>query len=338
MIVGTFDAIVKSESGKAANGGVLFRANRAESASRYDAIIMHESITSWSIPGADGEPILGDTHAPTESPRGVILIAHGFKGYKDYGMFPAIAHHFALAGFIAHRFNFSHAGMTNDIETFARPDLFEADTWNKQVFDLEQVFAAAANGSLGGASLSSPRGRGAGGEGSRSLPILVLGHSRGGMTALLWAGRRAELPGVQPAGIIPVAAPSRPFMFSPNDQKLMLAQGYLESPSSRTGQTLRVGKAYLEEQLADPAGHDVLAQTARIRCPICIIHGETDPSVPVSNAHEIKAAAGAKAELVVIPGADHVFNTPNPFPMDGEPSAQLAAMLDAAIGFAKRVS
>lgn len=322
MIVGTFDAIVKSESGKAANGGVLFRANRAESASRYDAIIMPESITSWSIPGADGEPILGDTHAPTESPRGVILIAHGFKGYKDYGIFPAIAHHFAQAGFIAHRFNFSHAGMTNDIETFARRDLFEADTWNKQVFDLEQVFHATASGKLPG----------------RGIPIIVLGHSRGGMTALLWAGRRAELPGVQPAGVIPVAAPSRPFMFSPDDQRLMLEQGYLETPSSRTGQTLRVGKAYLEEQLADPAGHDVLAQTARIRCPICIIHGENDPSVRVQCGHELKQAAGDNAELVVIPGADHVFNTPNPFAMDAIPGAQLAAMMDAAIGFAKRVS
>jgi pimeloyl-ACP methyl ester carboxylesterase len=127
-------------------------------------------------------------------------------------------------------------------------------------------------------------------------------------------------------------------MFSPADQKLMREQGYIESPSSRTGQTLRVGKQYIEEQLADPEAHDVLKQTARIRCPLLIIHGENDPTVPASSAHELKAAAGDDAETLIIPGADHVFNTPNPFPPEAAPSPQLAAMLEAAIAFAKRVS
>jgi len=284
---------------------------------------MSAQIQSWSITGADGEPILGNTHPrnPDAPNAGVVIIAHGFKGYKDYGMFPAIAHAFAIAGFIAHRFNFSHSGMTNDIETFARPDLFERDTWNKQVFDLQQVFDAVNSGALTG----------------QGLPIIVLGHSRGGMTALLWAGRRANLPGAQPAGLIPVSAPARPFLFSPDDQKLMMKQGYLETPSSRTGQVLRVGKAYLEEQLADPEGHDVLKQTARINCPMLIIHGEDDPSVHVKSAHEIAAAAGGNAEVLIIPGADHVFNTPNPFPPEGAPSPQLAAMLEAATRFAGKV-
>ena len=282
------------------------------------------SDSAWSIPGANGEPILGNTHVPPAEvgdPRGVIIIAHGFKGYKDYGMFPAIAHQFAAAGFIAHRFDFSHSGMTNEIETFARPDLFERDTWNKQVFDLDQVVNAVADGTLEG----------------QGLPFVVLGHSRGGMTAILWAGRTSDDVDVpRPVGVITLAAPSKPFMFSPADKKLMLEQGYLESPSSRTGQVLRVGKAYIEEQLADPHAHDVLAMTKRIRCPILVIHGENDPSVPVSNAHDLAAAAGDNAELVIIPGADHVFNTPNPFAMHETASEQLAQALDSALGFAKR--
>jgi len=43
---------------------------------------------AWSIEGADGQPILGDTHLPEAPPRGVLVICHGFKGYKDYGFFP----------------------------------------------------------------------------------------------------------------------------------------------------------------------------------------------------------------------------------------------------------
>ena len=94
------------------------------------------TVESWTIDGSDGEPIRGDVHAASIAPpRGVFLIAHGFKGYKDYGMFPVLAREFAAAGFIAHRFNFSHSGMTNNIATFERPDLFEKDTWNRQVYD-----------------------------------------------------------------------------------------------------------------------------------------------------------------------------------------------------------
>ena len=48
-------------------------------------------MNAWSIPGSDGEPIIGNTHLPSEDPAGVVHIAHGFKGYKDYGMFPRIA-------------------------------------------------------------------------------------------------------------------------------------------------------------------------------------------------------------------------------------------------------
>lgn len=304
------------------------------------------TIVDWTIPGAEGEPILGNTHWPIGSPRGIAIIAHGFKGYKDYGMFPAIAHHFAQAGFIAHRFNFSHSGMTNDTATFARPDLFERDTWNKQVFDLNEVVKHAVRMSSSirmpssnggnGTSLPSPSGRGAGGEGS-SLPFLILGHSRGGMTMLLWAGRTIDDANVpKPAGLIALAAPSRPFLFTDADKKLMREQGYIESPSSRTGQKLRVGKQYIEEQLADPEGHDVILQTKRIRCPICIIHGENDHSVPVQNAHELAAAAGKRAELHIIPGTDHVFNTPNPFAMDDEPSEALRSVLASSIQFADR--
>jgi uncharacterized protein len=87
-------------------------------------------VLDWTIPGAENQPIYGTTHLPDGShgsPRSVVIIAHGFKGYKDYGMFPRIAHQCAEAGLVAHRFNFSHSGMTNHIDTFERPDLFERD-------------------------------------------------------------------------------------------------------------------------------------------------------------------------------------------------------------------
>ena len=166
---------------------------------------------SWRVDGAEGEPILGESHVPAAA-RGVIVLAHGFKGYKDYGMFPRIAQTFAAHGFIAHRFNFSHSGMTNDIETFARPDLFEQDTWNKQVHDYRAVIAAVDGGMIDG----------------QGLPLTMFGHSRGGATALLTAGRYASGPeAIVPARIITAAAPAECCSLS-EDGPRTAAQGGLD--------------------------------------------------------------------------------------------------------------
>jgi alpha-beta hydrolase superfamily lysophospholipase len=289
---------------------------------------------SWSIPGADSQPIIGDTHMPVEPGRGVIVICHGFKGYKDYGMFPRIALECACrAGLIAHRFNFSHSGMTNNLGAFERPDLFECDTWSKQVFDLNAVLAAIARGDLPG----------------KGLPVFILGHSRGGVTAILAAGRltylgtlsdshaNAGFGGLEAnaatAGVITLAAPAKCNPFTAAEQQLLLAQGWIDSPSSRTGQRLRVGRGFLQEQLDDPPAHDVLAHAEEMSCPMLVIHGECDATVPLHSAEQIVRAAGARATMRVIAGADHVFNTPNPMGNEQPSSSQLSIAIDEIVGF-----
>lgn len=276
------------------------------------------NVAAWTIEGANGQPIFGDAHAPKGDAVGVILIAHGFKGYKDYGMFPVLARTMADAGFIAHRFNFSHSGMTNDIDTFARPDLFEQDTWNKQVHDFRAVIDAVANGPLVGAG----------------LPLVIFGHSRGGVSALLTAGRFADdasLPSL--AGVITAAAPSDCCSLPPEQREELLDVGYLVSPSSRTNQDLRVGRAFLQQQIDEPAAHDLLALAARIICPVLVVHGSDDPTVPPVCAEQISVAIGSHAERNVIGGANHVFNTPNPMPSNAEPSPQLAELLRLMVDF-----
>jgi len=280
------------------------------------------NITSWTIPGAEQQPIYGNTHQPDVEPRGAIVIAHGFKGYKDYGMFPLLAKAFADAGFIAHRFNFSHSGMTNETETFARPDLFEKDTWNKQVSDLRAVVEAMTRGEI------------AGGD----VPYMLFGHSRGGVSVLLTAGRFADDVSVhQPSGVVSAAAPARCNPFTDEQAEQLLRDGYIESPSNRTGQTLRVGKAYLQEQLDDPEAHDVCRLIGNICCPVLLLQGENDPTVAPEQARTLWESANADvfSELKYIRGADHVFNTPNPPPSDHARSPQLQDVIDEVLRFAK---
>jgi len=277
---------------------------------------------AWSIAGSDGEPILGITHEPAGPPRGVILLAHGFKGYRDYGMFPRLATTMADAGLIAHRFNFSHSGMTDDISTFARPELFERETWNRQVHDLRALLDAIADGAIAG----------------RGLPCVLFGHSRGGVAVLLTAGRAAgepEAPAL--AGVITASAPSTCRSMSDADAERLLEDGFLESPSARTGQALRVGRTFLQEQIDDPEGHDLLALAGRIACPVLVVHGADDPTVPAVCAGQIGDAV-SHGDARLIAGADHVFNTPNPLPNDAPASEQLQQLLNAMTEFVAQLT
>jgi len=271
----------------------------------------------WSLPGADGEPILVSTDRRTdhETRRGAVIFAHGFKGYKDYGFIPILSRRLASAlPVCVHRFNFSHSGMTNDIATFARPDLFERDTWNKQVEDLNALMSAVARGEAPG----TPAG----------LPIVLMGHSRGGASCLLCAGRRARDHAVPaPAGVVTISAPDRCSSLDEKTAETMQRQGYIASPSSRTGQELRIGRAWLDEQQADPEGHTLLALAGLTDAPVLALHGDRDPTVDPACAGRI-ASACPRGESALIAGADHVFNTPNPADTSAPVSVQLADLTD----------
>ena len=257
----------------------------------------------WVMKGSGGECMHGTTHSPDGEPKGVVLLAHGFKGYKDYGMFPWLAEQFAALGYRAHRFNFSHSGMLGSDGPFERPDLFKLATWNTQVEDLRILYGSFAQD---------------------NLPTYLFGHSRGGVACLLAVGRGE----FDVAGVMSLSAPSACNYLTTEAQETLLEVGCIESPSSRTDQMLHVGLPFLQEQRDDPASHDLLALAESIESPVLILHGEDDPTVDVSCAQEI-AGAVKDATFVCVKGGNHVFNTPNPFPVDGTPSLQLKTVWDA---------
>lgn len=277
----------------------------------------------WSIVGAEGQPILGTVHVPYGNVRalGAALICHGFKGYKDYGFIPYLADHLAQHGLATLRFNFSHNGFANNLSAFEqsamfeRTDLFERDTYGKQITDLTCVLRELCDGGIPGIE-------------RRHLPIFFFGHSRGGVTALLATSRLAEDPrGLPlPSGVIIAATPADACGLSEQDKQRLHGQGYLESPSSRTGQVLRIGRRWLREMELNPAAHNPVLAIAHLPCPALILHGEQDQTVSVDAARTLAEAAGPAGELQIITGASHTFNAPNPMAISGQAVIQTDEM------------
>jgi len=279
------------------------------------AMTAETTTTDWTITGAEGETIRGSAHpCAAEEPRACILVAHGFKGYKDYGFIPPLTA--TLAGSlpcVAHRFNFSHSGIDEDPSKFGRPDLFEKDTFGKQIADLGACIDAAVAGELP--------------ETPKDLPVVLIGHSRGGVTCLLTAGDRfvEDLPN-KPACVITMATPSRANTLGEEERDQLREQGHYETVSSRTGQTLRVGKQWLQEQLDDPYTYDVLAACTAIQCPVLAVHGEADSTVLPGDA-SIIADTCPDGEAYLVFEGDHVFNTPNPHDPHAPHSPQLTELI-----------
>ncbi|MEM9251970.1 MAG: alpha/beta fold hydrolase [Planctomycetota bacterium] len=279
---------------------------------------------AWEIVGAEGEAILGDVHLPVGAAHGTLVICHGFMGYKDYGLLPRLADAAARDGWIAHRFNFSHSGMTNRIETFERPDLFERDTWRKQATDLRAVLTSIERGTLA----------------SGGRPVVVFGHSRGGVTALLTTRWMLdERDSAAPDAQVTAASPAASHRMTDEQAEAMRTTGYLERKSGRTGQSLRIHRDWLDKQLADPGWHAMVTAAGRVAgadIPWLIVHGSNDDTVRVADGEALRDASGGRAKLSVIDGAGHTFDCPNPAPSDDLP-VNTSRLIESTLAFAESV-
>ena len=270
----------------------------------------------FEIEGSEEELIRGNVHLPADDPGGklpVVLVMHGFKGYKDYGFFPYLTQSLADAGLVAIRFNFSHSGIDDDYSTFGRPDLFERDSWGKQLFDVQVVIGAL--GALPHADRMDV------------AKLAILGHSRGGVVALLTGGTDKRV-----RAVVSLSAPSSADM--PEDQKRIIRdEGFMVSPSSRTGQELRIGRAWVADLDAHAQKRDVIRAVEHMTAALMIVHGTEDESVPVFCADAIADAYHGEAQKLILDGAGHTFNCTNPM---SEPSEAIEGVIAGVGDFLKR--
>jgi pimeloyl-ACP methyl ester carboxylesterase len=280
------------------------------------------SSKAWTLDGYGGEQIRGVTQSAEDQARAtfVLILAHGFTAHMNFGFLPILSGSLVERyGASVARFTFSHAGVTGaDGINIDRHDLFERDTWGKQIFDLGVVFDAIR--------AATPA----------EIPVIIAGHSRGGAECLLFAGRRFstnESP--TPDAIIAIEAPDRPGSLTDEDCAQLVRDGWAPVTAPITGQQLRLGAQFGQERLDDPEAFDVLMLCESIGCPVLAVGGERDRLVPPVCSRRI-ARACPQGEVVIIEGANHMFNTPEP--AGAESSASIEALCGAIGRFAKQIS
>ncbi len=121
--------------------------------------------------------------------------------------------------------------------------------------------------------------------------LAVLGHSVGAGAALLVASRSDKV-----AAVISVAAFAHPESMM---RRFLASRKIPHRPLGR----------YILRHVEDTIGYrfgDIapLHTIRRVNCPVLLVHGEEDETVPVEEAHALRAA-GKNAVLYLLPGSGH---------------------------------
>jgi len=238
-----------------------------------------------SISIKNGEfPISGRLQGDGET---LLIMAHGFKGFCDWGFFPWFSEKLALKGVSVLRFNFTHNGVSevNPLE-FTRLDLFAKNTYGREVSEIKKVVEWSRN------NLNVTK-------------IFLLGHSRGGGMVLL-AASECEVDGV-----ITLASVDSVHRFTQETLKELRDTGRTTVYNGRTQQDMPIDRTLIDEIDASPNDFDILAKARNLNCPCLHIHCEGDLSVDCQASQYL--AEATKGKLKIIPNSDHVFGVKHPF-------------------------
>jgi len=271
---------------------------------------------NYNIPGAKGRGMLMDiTYDDTLKNAPVVIFAHGFKGFKDWGTHNLLAKHFAENGFRFLKFNFSHNGTTADKPLdFADLIAFSDNTFSIELEDLHDVIDFVCNGS----SMPSVSG------------VYLIGHSMGGGISIVQtAGDKRIKKLVTMASIADFG-----HLWPKEAEEQWRLQGIMYMPNKRTGQEMPLKATLLDDLYSHPALLNIMTKAAEIKQPWLIVHGDADETVPVKAAKELKKD-NKNAELLIIAGADHTFNASHPYALKTLPDNMLK-FADQAIQFLKK--
>lgn len=264
---------------------------------------------SGSVESTEGLPIRYDIYHPEEvNPSNVptILFLHGFKGFKDWGTFPAICERLSRQGFTVLAMNFSLNGIGEDPMEFDRLDLFARETLSQDLDDIGTMLKGI-----------SEREITAGGQSLNASNVGVLGHSRGGQTAVAAA---AEYPEIN-CLVAWSAVADYNARWSEDMKRDWEENGVTEIKNGRTGQIMPMRREVYDDARENAERVIALHRVRELQLPALFVHSKDDEAVPYQNAEQLyEACPSAQKELLLLENTGHTFGGTHPFQADDFPA------------------
>jgi len=257
---------------------------------------------SRSVQSNDDLPIYYDLYSPVTTKTWafpIILFAHGFKGFKDWGAFPDACEDIARQGFCVIAFNFSKNGIGKNMSEFDELDLFRKQTLSSDLNDVGTIIDSLKKGTIKSEEVTM-----------NTDTIGMIGHSRGGHTAIAAA---AEFPGIQ--SLVTWSAVSD---YNKRWSDKMIedwnSKGHTIIMNGRTGQEMPVDKIVYDDALENADRLMAIHRVKELHIPILLAAGKKDESVSPNESKKLfRSCPSDDKELLLIEDTGHTFGTSHPF-------------------------
>jgi len=231
----------------------------------------------------------------TESPEKMplVIFAHGYKGYKDWGAWDLMAKRFAEAGFFFVKFNFSHNGTTLENPTaFDDLEAFGNNNFSKEMLDYDAVL----NHFSTRAEIDPER-------------IAVIGHSRGGGITLIKAFEDERI-----KAVVSLAGVSHFGYRFPSGDRMeeWKNSGVMYSENARTKQQMPHYYQFYEDYRTNEQRFSVQYAAQHLEKPLLIVQGSNDDAVKDKEAFLLNEWS-KNSQLEILEGANHTFGASEPW-------------------------
>jgi pimeloyl-ACP methyl ester carboxylesterase len=228
----------------------------------------------------------------------LLIFAHGFKGFKDWGHFPKILESFAKAGFVVVAFNFSHNGGTVE-EPIDFPNLesFSENTYLKELNDVGHILRWILTNE---ATYFKQADLG---------QIALLGHSRGGGIALLAANKYTEI-----KKVVTWASVADFFERLPGSDELekWRTHGLRYIVNGRTKQNMPMKFGFVKSMFDHKEELSIKDAVSDLNIPALVVHGDKDETVKLESVERI-CSWNKNVDLVIVKNCNHTFNGKHPW-------------------------
>ncbi len=259
---------------------------------------------------------LADAFVPKKSgKKPLIIFAHGYKGYKDWGAWDLMAHRFADAGYFFVKFNFSHNGTTVEHpKDFADLKAFANNNFTKELLDYQAVI----NHFIGHDEVNPEK-------------LILMGHSRGAGISVIQAFEDERV-----KALISLAGVSHFGYRFPSGDRLedWKNSGVMYSENARTKQEMPHYYQFYENYKENEDRFSVQYAAQHLDKPFLIIQGTDDAAVKNKEAFLLNEWC-RDSELEIIEDANHTFGATEPWNSSELPE-DLSEAVNRCLNFLQR--
>ncbi|SEW14069.1 alpha/beta hydrolase family protein [Kaistella antarctica] len=246
------------------------------------------------IKNAETQDFLADAYyQETRQKLPLVIFAHGYKGYKDWGAWDLMAKKFADAGFFFVKFNFSHNGTTLHQPTdFADLEAFGNNNFSKEMSDYDEVLNHFYNDS----KIDQDK-------------VAIIGHSRGGGITVIKGFEDDRV-----KAIVALAGVSNfKYRFPSQDRfEEWKTEGVMYSENKRTHQQMPHYFQFYEDFEKNERRFDIQYAAQHLEKPLLIIQGTNDEAVKDKEAQLLNEWC-KRSDLVMLENANHTFGAKEPW-------------------------